>query len=344
MNFKKIIILIFVISLIIGGIVTYKYYQMIKGDNVIQDAFIFIPTNANFKKVRELITPYLINQSDFIWVAEKKNYPNKIRAGKYKITKGMSNENLVDHLRGGKPETINLTFNNQDTFDKLAGRIAIQLEADSISILQSVLEKSFLENNNFNEIDALVMYIPNSYEFYWNTSAEKFRDRMLSEYKKFWNKERLAKAKKQNLSPLQVITLASIVQKETSTVSERPKVAGLYLNRLHNFWPLQADPTIIYALKQKFGQETEIRRVLNKDLTIDSPYNTYTNFGLPPGPIGMPDISSIEAVLNPMKHNYYYMCASIKNIGQHEFAKTLSQHNINARKYQNWINKQGINR
>lgn len=344
MNFKKIIILIFVISLIIGGIVTYKYYQMIKGDNVIQDAFIYIPTNANFKKVRELITPYLINQSDFIWVAEKKNYPNKIRAGKYKITKGMSNENLVDHLRGGKPETINLTFNNQDTFDKLAGRIAIQLEADSISILQSVLEKSFLENNNFNEIDALVMYIPNSYEFYWNTSAEKFRDRMLSEYKKFWNKERLAKAKKQNLSPLQVITLASIVQKETSTVSERPKVAGLYLNRLHNFWPLQADPTIIYALKQKFGQETEIRRVLNKDLTIDSPYNTYTNFGLPPGPIGMPDISSIEAVLNPMKHNYYYMCASIKNIGQHEFAKTLSQHNINARKYQNWINKQGINR
>ncbi|MCD6543809.1 MAG: endolytic transglycosylase MltG, partial [Flavobacteriaceae bacterium] len=136
----------------------------------------------------------------------------------------------------------------------------------------------------------------------------------------------------------------SIVQKETASIPERPKVAGLYLNRLKDFWPLQADPTIIYAIKQKYGQDKVIKRVLNKDLTIDSPYNTYINFGLPPGPIGMPDISAIEAVLNPSKHKYYYMCASVDHIGQHEFAKTLSQHNVNARKYQNWMNKQGINR
>jgi len=154
--------------------------------------------------------------------------------------------------------------------------------------------------------------------------------------------ERLEKAKKLNLTPLQVSILASIVQKETAVVAERPKVAGLYLNRLKDFWPLQADPTIIFALKQKYGQETEIKRVLSKDLTIDSPYNTYSNFGLPPGPIGMPDISSIEAVLNPIQHQYYYMCASVDKPGQHHFAKTLREHNINASKYQNWISKQGI--
>ncbi|MEN8124334.1 MAG: endolytic transglycosylase MltG [Bacteroidota bacterium] len=344
MNFKKIITLTLLILVIVGVFFAFKYYHIIKSANVIQDAYIYIPTNADYNKVQELINPYIKDQKSFVWVAEKKNYPNKIRAGKYKILKGMSNESLVNYLRGGKPQTVNLTFNNQDTYQKLAGRIASQLEADSISVLQAIIDDQFLNNHNFNKTNAIAMYIPNSYEFYWNTTAEEFRDRMLSEYTKFWNQNRLTKAEKQNLTPLQVVTLASIVQKETSTIAERPKVAGLYLNRLHEFWPLQADPTIIYAIKQKYGQDTEIKRVLKDDLTIDSPYNTYTNFGLPPGPIGMPDISSIEAVLNPLNHNYYYMCASVENLGQHEFAKTLSQHNINARKYQNWINKQGINR
>jgi len=188
------------------------------------------------------------------------------------------------------------------------------------------------------------MYIPNSYDFYWNTSAEQFRERMLKEYNNYWNEDRVERAMSKNLTPIQVATLAAIVQKETSQVKERPKVAGLYLNRLNDHWPLQADPTIIYALKQKYGQDTTFRRVLNKDLRIDSPYNTYQNIGLPPGPIGMPDISSIEAVLDPQNHSYYYMCASVTDIGRHEFARTLGEHNKNARKYQKWINEQGIKR
>ncbi len=341
---KKKIIIVIVAILLIGGAFAYSYYNKIFNKNVTESTFIYIPSNAGFNKVSALITPYLKDNSSFIWVAEKKNYPNKIRSGKFKIVKGMNNNELVDHLRGGEPETVKLTFNNQDRIDNLAGRIAEQIEADSISLLNAMNDVSFLEKNNFDANTAVAMYIPNSYEFYWNTSAIQFRDKMLKEYKRFWNKDRIEKAKKQNLTPLQTITLASIVQKETSTVTERTKVAGLYLNRLKDFWPLQADPTIIYAIKQKYGQDTEIKRVLNKDLTIDSPYNTYTNFGLPPGPIGMPDISSIEAILNPANHQYYYMCASVENIGQHEFAKTLSQHNVNARKYQNWINKQGIKR
>jgi len=341
---KKKIIIVIVAILLIGGAFAYSYYNKIFNKNVTESTFIYIPSNTDFNKVSALITPYLKDNSSFIWVAKKKNYPNKIRSGKFKIVKGMNNNELIDHLRGGEPETVKLTFNNQDRIDNLAGRIAEQIEADSISLLNAMNDVSFLEKNNFDANTAVAMYIPNSYEFYWNTSAIQFRDKMLKEFKIFWNKDRIEKAKKQNLTPLQTITLASIVQKETSTVTERPKVAGLYLNRLNDFWPLQADPTIIYAIKQKYGQDTEIKRVLNKDLTIDSPYNTYTNFGLPPGPIGMPDISSIEAILNPANHQYYYMCASVENIGQHEFAKTLSQHNVNARKYQNWINKQGIKR
>jgi UPF0755 protein len=168
---------------------------------------------------------------------------------------------------------------------------------------------------------------------------------MLKEYHNFWNKNRTQKATALNLSKGQIITLASIVQKETAVVSERPIVAGLYLNRLKNNWPLQADPTIIFALKkQSNNSDLIIKRVLTKDLSINSPYNTYINTGLPPGPIAMPDISSIDAVLNATKHDYFYMCASITNIGQHEFSKTLSQHNRNASKYQSWLSKQGVNR
>jgi peptidoglycan lytic transglycosylase G len=344
MKMKKYILVIITLIIVITGIFAYGMYSKIYNKNVLQTAFLYIPTNADFNKVIELINPYLKNQKSFIWVAEKKNYPNIIRAGKYKITKGMNNIELVDHLRGGKQETVNLVFNNQDSLEKLAGRVADQIEADSISILQAIKDEDFLKKNKFSQQTSLNMYIPNSYDFYWNTSAEKFRDRMFVEYNKFWNDKRLEKAKKLNLTPEQVSILASIVQKETAVVAERPKVAGLYLNRLKDFWPLQADPTIIFALKQKYGQETEIKRVLSKDLTIDSPYNTYTNFGLPPGPIGMPDISSIDAVLNPIQHQYYYMCASVDKPGQHHFAKTLREHNINAREYQNWINKQGINR
>src|SRR5690606_31212397 len=167
-----------------------------------------------------------------------------------------------------------------------------------------------------NEATRLAMYIPNSYEFFWNTSADVFRARMLKEYKRFWNEDRLNKAKSLNLSPLQVITLASIVNKETAKVDERPRVAGLYLNRLNKNMLLQADPTVIHALKLHSGDfSTVYKRVLYKDLELDSPYNTYKYTGLPPGPITMPDISSIDAVLGPEKHNYYYMVADVEHFG-----------------------------
>ncbi len=340
---KKLTIGIAIIVLIIA-IIGYSFYSKIYKPNVSVTTSILIPTGTDFVSLTKIIEPHLNNLDNFIWVAKKKNYHNKIRAGKFKITEGMNNESLVDHLRGGKQETITLTFNNQDSFEKLAGRVAVQIEADSLSLLNAFQNEDFMAKSGFNNKTALAMFIPNSYDFYWSTNAEQFQEKMLLEYKKFWNEERMSKVKKQGISPLQAAALASIVQKETAVVSERKTVAGLYLNRLHDFWPLQADPTIIFALKEKYGQDKEFKRVLNKDLKIDSPYNTYANFGLPPGPIGMPDISSIDAVLNPEDHQYYYMCANVENIGYHKFAKTLKEHNINAAAYQKWISQQGINR
>jgi len=344
MNLKKLFLLIFVLLIIVGGVLGFNFYNKIYKANTTQEGFLYIPTNSDFKDVESLVRPFLKRVKPFVWVAKRKNYPNIIKPGKYGIEKGMNNNELVNLIRSGKQITVKVSFNNQDTFEKLAGRISEQIEADSITLLNTFTNIDFNKNAGFNENNGIAMYIPNSYEFYWNTSADGFRKKMQKEYARFWTKDRIQKAAKLKLSQIEVITLASIVQKETSNIAERPTVAGLYLNRLKNKWPLQADPTIIFALKQQLGNDVVIKRVLTKDLNIDSTYNTYKNLGLPPGPIAMPDISSIDAVLNAEKHNYFYMCASTTDIGKHKFAKTLSQHNKNARIYQNWLSKQGVNR
>ncbi len=343
MNKKRFFLVVIGVAFMAFGIATY-YYNKIYASNTVEASTIYIPTNSNFETVLAEISPILKDKSSFEWVANKKNYPNVIKAGKYSIAKGMNNNDLINLLRSGNQTVVKLSFNNQDTLEKLAGRIAEQIESDSIAILNAITDELFLKEKNITKENTLAMYIPNSYEVYWNISAEKFRNKMLNEYQKFWTSAKKEKAKSQNLTINEVITLASIVQKETAVVSERKRVAGLYLNRLNNKWPLEADPTIIFALKQKLGQDIVIKRVLYKDLEIDSKYNTYKNAGLPPGPISMPDISSINAVLNPENHDYFFMCVDISTNGKHAFAKTLAQHNRNAAKYQRWLSKQGINR
>ena len=258
--------------------------------------------------------------------------------------RGMNNNDIVNSLRS-KNIPVKVAFNNQETIADLAGRISSQIEPDSVSLLAVLTDETFYSSNGFTKATQIAMYIPNSYEFFWNTSAEKFRTRMLSEYNRFWNDERRAKAKTLGLTPKEVVSLASIVHKETAKIDERPRVAGVYLNRLKKNMKLQADPTVIYALKKHTGDfDTVIKRVLYKDLELDSPYNTYKYAGIPPGPITMPDISAIEAVLNPEKHDYYYFVANVENFGYHKFAKNLAQHNRNKAQYVRWINNQNINR
>lgn len=347
MYIKRILLGIVLVGLVIAGVFAYLIYDALLTPNTSfenKEEVVFIPTNTSFTELIPILKPLLVDVDNFALVARQKKYDQRVRGGKYVLKNGMSNNDIVNTLRSNNIP-VNVSFNNQETVAKLAGRIASQIEADSLSILESITEKSFLETNGFNLETALSMYIPNSYEFFWNTSANDFRDRMLKEYNTFWNKERLDNAKEVGLSPKEVIALAAIVQKETAKVDERPRVAGLYLNRLKSNMLLQADPTVIYAIKKESGNyDTIIKRVLYKDLELKSPYNTYKYSGLPPGPITMPDISSIDAVLKPENHEYYYMVVNVKDFGYHMFAKSLTQHNRNKEQYIRWINEQKIMR
>ncbi len=347
MYIKKILLAIVLIGLVVAAYFSYFVYSAMMAPNTYfenKEAHIYIRTGATYQEVREDLKPLLKDIDKFDALAERKKYTSNIKPGRYVIKKDMSNNDIINSIRSNN-RPIKVSFNNQERTRNLAGRIAAQIEADSVSLYNAMTDAEFLKNNNFNEDTALSMYIPNSYEFFWNTSAEKYRDRMLKEYNKFWTEKRLIKAKALNLSEKEVIALASIVQKETAKVDERPRVAGLYINRLKIGMPLQADPTVIFAMK-KISEDFNmvIKRVLYKDLELDSPYNTYKHRGIPPGPIAMPDISSIDAVLNYEKHDYYYFVVNVQNFGYHKFAKSLAQHNRNKQEYIRWINKQGINR
>ena len=334
---------IFASFLLLSGILGYNYYQKIFGKAIIRETVLFVYSSDTLLDIKNKISEFSSKNDAFLMVAAKKGF-SKPRIGRYLLKEDMSNNDLINLLRSGNQAPIKLSFNNQDTLEKLAGRVAQQLETDSISLLNSFTDSTFLSKNNLTEASVLQIFIPNSYEFYWNTSPKKFRDKMLREYNLFWNSSRLKKAVALNLSKSEIITLASIVQKETAKIIERPIVAGLYLNRLKKGWPLQADPTIIYCIRKNKGQDFVVKRVLTADLEIKSPYNTYKNKGLPPTLISMPDISAIDGVLNAQKHSYFYMCANIDKLGYHTFARSLSQHNKNAAKYHKWLNKQRINR
>lgn len=347
MYIKKILVTIALLGLVVAAIFAYFVYNTMFTPNTAfnnDSAYIYIKSTHTYKDVREQLEPLLLNIDAFDALAEQKKYPSNMRAGKFVIKKGMNNNDIINSIRI-KSLPVKVSFNNQETLEKLAGRISKQIEADSLSLLKAMKDKAFLNKNDFNDATSLGMYLPNSYEFFWNTSAQGFRDRMLTEYNRFWNDNRKAKAKAIGLSRDQVIALASIVYEESKQASEQPRIAGVYMNRLRIGMPLQADPTLKFAAYQlpKY-KNTVIKRVLNVHKSIESPYNTYKNRGLPPGLIAMPDISAIDAVLNYEKHKYIFFAADAKRFGFHKFAKTLSQHNINAIEYQRYLSSQGINK
>lgn len=344
---KKILLISFIIISILLGIGVYYINNALFSPNfyIKEDEKVFyIRSGSTFDDVLQNLSPYLNNKNAFIQVAHQKKYSTNIRSGRFLLKNKMNNLELISTLQtGNKPFSI--TFNNQDRLENLSQRIAQQLQPDSLELINSFTDPKFLEENSLNRENILQIFIPNTYEFYWNISAEQFRNRMLKEYHRFWNENRRKKAENLGLTPLQVGVLASIVQKETIKNDEKPRVAGVYLNRLAIGMPLQADPTVVFSIKEKYQKyDTIIRRVLYKDLEIDSPYNTYKHKGLPPAAICMPDISSIEAVLNPESHNYLYFVADTQKAGYHKFAKTLQQHNQNKRLYVEWLQKQNITR
>ncbi|MEO2053230.1 MAG: endolytic transglycosylase MltG [Allomuricauda sp.] len=347
MYLKKVLWATAILGLLICGFVTYQIYTAIFGPNTQfnnEEAYVYIPTDATFNDVKTLVEPLLKNLSTFESVAKRKGYITNVKPGKYALKKGMNNNEIINTLRSANIP-VRVSFNNQESLSALAGRIAEQIEADSLALVEAFNDPGFLNETHFDEDSKLGMYLPNTYEFFWNTSAEAFRDRMLKEYQRFWNEDRLAKAKKLGLTPNEVTSLAAIVQKETVKPDERPRVAGVYLNRIRKGMLLQADPTVIFAIKKETGNyDTIIKRVLYRDLEMDSPYNTYKYAGLPPGPITMPDIASIDAVLNAEKHDYLYFVVDVSNFGYHMFAKTLAQHNRNKVQYTRWLNEQKVYR
>lgn len=341
---KKIIGGIILLLLVVALFTGYSYYKAIMLPNTSFSAdhkLIQIPTGTNYEGLCSILkdNDFLNDISSFEKTAKLMKYnQSNIKPGQYNIVSGWNNRQLIQYLRRGKQVPIKLSFNNVRTMASLSGKICRNIELDSLMLLNYVMDTSNLSKQHTNKENIISKFTPNTYEVYWDISAESLMNKMSKETDKFWAKNnRVEKATKLGFTLEQVNTLASIVEKETQANVEKARIAGVYLNRIQRGIPLQADPTVVFAL-----QRFDIKRVLLKHLKVDSPYNTYKNAGLPPGPIYMPSISSIDAVLNPESHRYLYFCARPDGSGQHAFAKNLIAHNKNARTYQRWLSKRGI--
>lgn len=329
--------------LILGAIIAYLGYQIVIAPNVWtenqKEQYIYINNNDQFEEVKNQLyaNGNIIHRRNFELLADYKKYPGNIKPGRYKITSGMNNNDLVNLLRSGNQEPIKLIFNNIRLKENLVERIDEQINIDPVEMLFKLNDSVYTHSVGFSPETIKCMFIPNTYFVYWNTSTDEFLSRMQYEYEQFWTEENKSKASQKKLSPIEVSILASIVEKETQKNDEKARIAGVYLNRLHSGWRLQADPTLIYALG-----DFNIKRVLNVYKDVDSPYNTYKYLGLPPGPICIPSITSINAVLNAEKHSYFFFCAKPDYSGYHNFAKTSRQHINNANAYRAFLNKEKI--
>jgi len=341
--FKKFLIFFSVLVLLAVGAFGYLVYQAVFTPNVWTEnnekVYVYINTDDGLEEVKkELYSKGLIiNRLYFEEVAKYKKYGENVKPGRYLISKGMTNNELINLLRLGEQEPVKLRFNNIRLKEDLAERIDGQINIDKAELLSLLNDSNYTKSLGFTTETIKCMFLPNTYFINWNTNTEQFLTRMKYEYDQFWTEERRTKAAHYDLTPTEVSILASIIDKETQQNTEKPRMAGVYLNRLKNGWRLQADPTLVYAMG-----DFKIKRVLNVYKKIDSPYNTYMYLGLPPGPICIPSLSSINAVLNAEEHSYYYFCAQPNYSGFHNFAKYSKQHIKNANIYREFLNKEGI--
>jgi UPF0755 protein len=342
-KFAKFVYTTLLLLIIIALFVAYQLYRAILKPNTWtkdkETAFLYIPTGSDFEDLKENLyeNGLVINRPTFEWLAKRKNLPTHVHPGKYTIRNNMSNDELINLLRSGKQTPVNLIFNNIRTKGEFAQKVSLEIEPDSADIINLINDSDYLSIFGFKPEIILTMFIPNTYQVYWNISSKELMDRMYAEYNTFWNVARRQKADALGLKPVEVSILASIVEKETNKDDEKPVIAGVYLNRLKSGWRLQADPTLVFALG-----DFSIKRVLNSHKVFDSPYNTYMYAGLPPGPICVPSIASIDAVLNKEDCNFLFFCARDDFSGYHVFATSNAQHEINAQKYQRALDNRNI--
>ena len=331
--------------IVIVAIVGYLYCfsSFSKSSNT---QYVYIDTDDNIDSVYNKVEPIANSfpYQAFKTLTHHFGYAEHIHTGRYAIHPGEGALKVWRHMKNGLQEPINLTLPSVRTLDKLSVELSKKLMIDSTSILQALTDEATCEKYGYDTTTIACMFIPNTYDIYWNSSVEKLLDRMKKESEKFWNEDRTQKAKALQLTPVEVITIASIVDEETANNGEKPMIAGMYYNRLMlrnteypEGMPLQADPTIKFAWKR-----FELKRIYNNLLYIKSPYNTYKNPGLPPGPIRIPSVAGIDAVLNHVKHEYLYMCAKEDFSGTHNFARTYQEHLQNAAKYSKALNERGI--
>lgn len=339
---KRSVVYVIAASVIIAVVAFALIYNMLFSQSILankEKVSLYIPTGASYIQVIDTLKSKLKipNLSLLEWVAEKKKYTEHIKPGRYLIEGKISYVGLINMLRSGNQKPVRITFNNIRSLNHVAGRIGNQIEADSADIVAFFSDESNYSSDGFSKENVISLFIPDSYEIYWNTDAAGLYKRLLKEYRLFWNEERLAKAKAENLNSFEVATLASIIDDEVVKKDEKPRIAGVYLNRLKRGIPLQACPTIKFALN-----DFTITRVLYKHLQVDSPYNTYKHNGFPPGPIGCPSKEGIDAVLNAEKHDYLFFAAKADFSGYHNFSRTLAEHNRYAAIYQRELNKRRI--
>ena len=341
MNKRQILYLLSIIAfLVIAGLILF--YNSIFGISIHAekpDKVIIIPTGASYEQVLDsIISNHLIEKRKlFDWVAKKKNYRRLIKPGRYVIDKDFSYNSFINMLRSGRQTPVKITFQNIRTLNQLAGKIGRQIEADSMQLMNFLADDSNYLDDGFKKETVIAVFIPDTYEIYRNTDARGLYNRMLKEYRIFWNEQRLTMARGKGLDPIEVSILASIIDDEVLKPDEKPRIAGVYLNRLKRGIPLQACPTIKFALN-----DFTITRVLYKHLQTDSPYNTYKHGGFPPGPIGCPSIEGLDAVLNAEDHDYLFFAAKADFSGYHNFSRTLAEHNHYAAIYQKELNKRRI--
>jgi UPF0755 protein len=337
------ILYVFVVIFIVAGFKFASAYQKAfkpnirtPGGNVFH---LCIYTGSDYNQVLDTIYKHKLvrNKKSFEWIAKKKKYGSRIHPGRYRVTDNMSNNAFINMLRSGMQEPVNLVINIARTSGDLALRLSVQIEPSKENLSALLNDESTLSQFGFNKQTVLGMFIPNTYQCWWNISSVDLFKKMYREYTKFWNNDRLAKSREINLKPNDVITLASILINESNKEDEYSRIAGVYINRLNKGMRLQADPTIKFALG-----DFERTRILKKDIQVNSPYNTYLHDGLPPGPISLPSIHAIDAVLNYERHDYLFFCAKEDFSGYHNFARTIAQHNKNARSYQKALNRRNI--
>jgi len=339
---RKNLIYLFLFIILTGIVCIALGYSILFGPNIKtvgKKVVLFIPERSTYVQAIDTVKAHF-DISDprlFEWLAEKKNYPANVKPGRYLIENDISYNGLINLLRSGRQTAVRVTFNNIRYLHELAARIGSQIEADSAQIMDFFSDPGNYSKDGFSKETIISVFIPDTYEFYWNTDAGELYSRMLKEYNRFWNKERLKKAKALNLTQTEVSILASIIDDEVVKADEKPRIAGVYVNRLKRGIPLQACPTIKFAMK-----DFTITRVLNQHLKYESPYNTYRHRGFPPGPIGCPTIEGIDAVLNTEKHDYLYFAAKADFSGYHNFSRTLTEHNRYANEYQRELDRRRI--